>query len=464
MRTMLSLDAGPLETRPQRDVYTISRLNREVRMRIEGGFPLLWVEGEISNLSRPGSGHLYLTLKDPQAQVRCAMFRARNRNLAFVPRDGMQVLVRARAGLYEARGDFQLVVEHMETAGDGALRRAFEVLKRRLAAEGLFAEAHKRPLPTPPRRIGVITSPTGAAIRDILSVLRRRFPAIPVLIYPVPVQGEGAPREIAAALELASERAECDVLILTRGGGSLEDLWAFNEEIVVRALHACAIPVVTGIGHEIDFTIADFVADRRAPTPSGAAEVVSPDQAEWLARLEHQGARLVRAAAAALARRNERLDALARRLRTQDPGRRLRQRAQRLDDLDLRLRGALRGELRGRRSTLAEFAARLEHHFPLARVQQLAGHCSHLDHRLHTALHTAIATRTQRLAALGRALDAVSPLATLGRGYAIVRRLPDGTLLREAAQVRIGARVEARLAHGRLVCRVEDIESPADPT
>ncbi|HEB80619.1 MAG TPA: exodeoxyribonuclease VII large subunit, partial [Chromatiales bacterium] len=213
---------------------------------------------------------------------------------------------------------------------------------------------------------------------------------------------------------------------------------------------------------EIDFTIADFVADRRAPTPSGAAEVVSPDQAEWLARLEHQGARLVRAAAAALARRNERLDALARRLHTQDPGQRLRQRAQRLDDLDLRLRGALRSELRGRRSTLAEFAARLEHHFPLASVQRLAGHCIHLDHRLRTALHTAIATRTQRLAALGRALDAVSPLATLGRGYAIVRRLPDGTLLREAAQVRIGARVEARLARGRLVCRVEDIESPAD--
>ncbi len=460
---MLSPDAGPPQLRPQRDVYTISRLNREVRALLEGAFPLLWVEGELSNLSRPGSGHLYFTLKDAQAQVRCAMFRARNRNLAFAPRDGMQVLVRARIGLYEARGDFQLLVEHMEEAGDGALRRAFEALKRRLAAEGLFDEARKRPLPALPRRIGVITSPTGAAIRDILSVLRRRFPSIPVLLYPVPVQGEGAAAEIAAALALASRRAECDVLLLARGGGSLEDLWAFNEEVVARAIRACDIPVVTGIGHEIDFTIADFAADRRAPTPSGAAELVSPDRSEWLARLEHQGARLLRAQRGALQHLRARLDGLVRGLAGRHPGRQVQQRTQRLDDLELRLRGAVRGELRGARGALAELAARLEHHFPLARVQRLSAQCGHLEHRLHATLRAGLGLRAQRLAALGRTLDTVSPLATLGRGYAIVRRLPDGTLLRDAAQVEAGAQVETRLARGRLLCRVEETRPEPDP-
>src|SRR5450755_3296449 len=280
--------------RPNRDIYTVSRLNREVRILLERGFGTLWIEAEISNFARPSSGHWYFSLKDAAAQVRCAMFRQRNMLCAFTARDGQKVLVRARVGLYEPRGEYQLIVDHMEDAGLGALKRQFEELSARLSAEGLFAPERKRPLPALPKRIGVITSPTGAAIRDILHVLARRFPAIAVLIYPVAVQGTQAAAEILAALRLAARRAECDVLILARGGGSLEDLWAFNDEELARAIVASPIPVISGIGHEIDFTIADFAADVRAPTPSAAAELVVPDAEEWLNFFARLGARLQR--------------------------------------------------------------------------------------------------------------------------------------------------------------------------
>ncbi|OYV77333.1 MAG: exodeoxyribonuclease VII large subunit [Chromatiales bacterium 21-64-14] len=456
----MSTPTCPPDLRPRRDVYTISRLNREARALLEGGLPLLWVEAEISNLSRPGSGHLYFTLKDANAQVRCAMFRTHNRHLGFEPEDGLQVLVRARVGLYEARGDFQLIVEHMEEAGDGALRRAFEILKQRLAAQGLFDSARKRALPALPRRIGVITSPTGAAIRDILSVLRRRFPAIAVLLYPVAVQGASATGEITAALRLASQRRDCDVLILARGGGSLEDLWSFNDEGVARAIYDCAIPVVSGIGHEIDFTIADFVADQRAPTPSGAAELASPDAQEWSQRLEQQCGRIHRALAVRLARPAEALRGLIHRLRAQHPGQRLRQRTQRLDDLDQRLRAIFRGGLQVRRSGVAEWTARLHRHRPTPRVRQLEGACGHLAHRLRAGLARSVERRHDRVAELAHALDAVSPLATLGRGYAILRRLPRGAVLRSATDTSPGDRVEARLARGQLVCRVEEVQAP----
>src|SRR5580692_12739975 len=268
-------------TRVGRDVYSVSRLNREVRTLLERGFGMIWLEGEISNFSRPSSGHWYFSLKDAGAQVRCAMFRQRNMSCTFTARDGQKVLVRARIGLYEPRGEFQLLVEHMEDAGLGALRRRFDELAAKLAAEGLFAPERKRPLPGLPKRIGVITSPSGAAIHDILHVLARRFAAIPVLLYPVAVQGAAAAAEIVAALNLAGRRAECDVLILARGGGSLEDLWAFNDEALARAIAASPIPVVSGIGHETDFTIADFAADVRAPTPSAAAELVVRSRDEF---------------------------------------------------------------------------------------------------------------------------------------------------------------------------------------
>src|SRR5262245_24425697 len=261
--------ARPAEAR--RDIYTVSRLNREARGLLEAGLPSLWITGELSNLSRPASGHWYFTLKDEDAQVRCAMFRSRNLAVRVAPRDGLQVLLRARVGLYEARGEFQLVVDHLEEAGEGELRRRFEALKLKLAAEGLFDAGRKRPLPRFPRRIGVVTSPTGAALRDVLQVLGRRFPAVPVLLYPVPVQGAGAAREISAMLQVADRRRDVDVLLLVRGGGSLEDLWAFNDESLARAIAGMGLPVICGIGHEVDFTIADFVADLRAPTPSAAA-------------------------------------------------------------------------------------------------------------------------------------------------------------------------------------------------
>jgi exodeoxyribonuclease VII large subunit len=446
-------DQEPLITAPSREIYTVSQLNGAARELLESHFPLLWVEGEISNLARPASGHVYFSLKDAAAQVRCAMFRQHLRLAEIRPENGMQVLLRARVSLYEARGDFQLIVEHMEAAGEGLLRRQFEQLKQRLAAEGLFEPAHKRPLPPLPRRLGVITSPSGAAIRDILSVLKRRFPAIPVLIYPVPVQGAEAPPTIVQALRTAGERRDCDVLLLARGGGSLEDMWAFNDEAVARAIHACPIPVVSGVGHEIDFTIADFVADARAPTPSVAAELVSPDREEWLTTLRHWRRRLRGAQQARLAQWRKSLDGLARRLK--HPGQRLREQAQRLDELELRLATAQRHRLRHAESHLKGLAARLYSNSPARRLREMQLRLDACRRRHSSAIQRRLETEQRRLAALSRALDAVSPLATLARGYAIVQTA-DGRVVRRAAEVAVGDRVETRLGTGRLRCRIEE--------
>ncbi|MEW6645854.1 MAG: exodeoxyribonuclease VII large subunit [Pseudomonadota bacterium] len=436
-------------------MYTVSRLNAEARAVLEGSFPLLWVEGEISNLARPASGHWYFSLKDSAAQVRCAMFRQRNQLLRFKPQDGMHVLIRARISLYEGRGEFQLIAEHMEEAGSGALQRAFEMLKLRLQNEGLFDTARKRPLPRLPRRIGVVTSPTGAAIRDILTVLARRFPAIPVVIYPVPVQGSGAGEQIAAAIRRAGERAECDVLIVGRGGGSLEDLWAFNEEVVARAIHASPLPIVSAVGHEIDFTIADFVADMRAPTPSAAAELLSPDREEMRTQLLQQRIRLARSFQRQMRHKREQLDTLQKRLK--HPGRRLQEIAQRLDEMEQRLGRASQHLLRHAGSRLAALHARLERHTPLYRVQALQTRREELQRRLRSAAAQHLERLNRRLAQAAHTLDAVSPLATLGRGYAIVTSA-DGSVLRAAAQTAPGAQVQARLGQGRLLCRVEGVE------
>ncbi len=441
---------------PRRDVYTVSRLNAEANDLLESHFPLIWVEGEISNLSRPASGHLYFTLKDARAQVRCAMFRNRNRHLGFRPENGMQVLVRAGVSLYQPRGDFQLIVEVMEEAGHGALQRAFEELKRRLAEEGLFDESLKQPLPALPRCIGVITSPSGAAIRDILSVLARRFPAVPVLVYPVAVQGDEAVAEIIAALDVANRRRDCDVLILARGGGSLEDLQAFNDERLARAIHASRIPVVSAVGHEIDFTIADFVADRRAPTPSAAAEMVVPDRNEWLARLRQLDARMAQHLRRRLQEMRMRLATLEARLQRQHPGRRLRQHSQRLDELGLRLERALRQGLHRRRHRLEALEARLHRFSPMPRLARTRQRLDDLRHRLIQATLARVEHARRECGTLARQLHAVSPLATLERGYAIVTD-GQGRILRSAAAVEPGDRVEARLAHGRLGCRVEEI-------
>jgi len=327
----------PAGTEPERNIYTVSRLNREVRILIERGLGVIWVEGELSNLSVPSSGHWYFSMKDRDAQLRCAMFRQRNMTVGFIPKAGQHILARGRLSLYEPRGDFQFIIEHLEEAGVGALKREFERLKAKLAAEGLFALERKRSLPSFPRRIGVITSPTGAALRDILHILARRFPPAAVLIYPTPVQGGAAIPSIVAAIEIASARAECDVLILARGGGSIEDLWAFNDERVARAIRASTVPIVSGVGHEIDFTIADFVADARAPTPSGAAEIVVPDRNACLEALARTMERLSACMRRELRSVTARFDGARLRLKLTHPGIRLTQQAQRLDELEQRL-------------------------------------------------------------------------------------------------------------------------------
>jgi exodeoxyribonuclease VII large subunit len=440
--------------RPDRDIYSVSRLNREVRVLLERGFGSLWLEAEISNFARPSSGHWYFSLKDAGAQVRCCMFRQRNMLLGFAPRDGQKVLVRARVGLYEPRGEYQLLIDHMEDAGLGALKRQFDELAAKLAAEGLFAPERKRPLPALPKRIGVITSPSGAAIHDILHVLARRFAAIPVLLYPVAVQGAAAAAEIVAALKLAGRRAECDVLILARGGGSLEDLWAFNDEALARAIAACPIPVVSGIGHEIDFTIADFAADVRAATPSAAAEIVAPDAEEWAASLHRLRERLQRALRQGIDTHRERLRWLIGRAELVNPEARLAQQGQRLDELEQRASRALRQILADRRSALGLSVSRLWQLSPAARLQGTAARHAALFARLRAAGLRQLNRARERLAPLARTLNAVSPLATLDRGYAIVS-LEGGAILRDAKDATAGTIIEARLSQGRIRAKVE---------
>lgn len=452
--SVMMVDEENPQLEPVREIYTVSDLNREARELLEGRFPLVWVEGEISNLSRPSSGHIYFSLKDEAAQVRCAMFKMRNRLLNFQPENGQQVLARARISLYEARGDFQLIVEHMEETGDGALRRQFEILKHKLYQEGLFEEDHKQVLPAIPTRLGVITSPSGAAIRDILSVLKRRFPGIPVLIYPVPVQGTEAPAAIIEALRTASKRKDCDLLILARGGGSLEDLWAFNDENVARAIYQCPIPVVTGIGHEIDFTIADFVADYRAPTPSAAAEYISPDRIEWLELFKAWRKQLLKALQGYLQQKQQILDWLTKQLK--HPGQRLRDHAQRLDELEMRLTNAQNTLLRHRAAQLATLRARIHGLSPDQQVRELRLKLEKLDHANCKAIIKLIDQGKHRLGNLSRALDAISPLATLGRGYALAQTA-DGQIIRSATEVRHNDKIFTRLGKGSIECRVEKI-------
>lgn len=447
-------ERGAPPPRAERDVYSVSRLNKEVRLLLESGLPMLWLTGELSNFAAPASGHWYFSLKDSAAQVRCAMWRQRNSLVRFRPKDGMAVLVRARVGLYEPRGEYQLLVEHLEEAGEGALKREFEKLKARLAAEGLFAVERKRPLPAVPRRIGVVSSPTGAAIHDILRVLRARFPAAAVLLYPTAVQGAAAVPEIVRAIGAASRRNECDVLIIARGGGSLEDLWCFNDERVARAIAACRVPTVSGVGHEVDVTIADFVADVRAPTPSAAALAAVPDKQAWTETLSQLEQRFAGAIGRALRTHGLALGALTQRLQISHPGAKLVQHAQRLDDLEMRMRLALRAGVTAKQQRLETLAARLWRENPRHRLEVLCAQAAALRQRLVTTISARLNAFEQRLALASRTLDAVSPLATLGRGFAVVSRADDGVLLHDAAQAPVGSQIEARLAKGRLRAQV----------
>jgi exodeoxyribonuclease VII large subunit len=442
-------------------VYSVSQLNKAVRTFLEGKFPLIWVEGEISNLARPSSGHMYFSLKDEEAQVRCAMFRNKNMLLRFKPENGMQIKLRARVSLYEGRGEFQLIAEHMEEAGFGALQRAFELLKQKLSEEGLFSEPHKKPLPAYPRRVGVITSSTGAALRDILHVLKRRFPLLPVLIYPVPVQGEGAAPAIVRALEKADKSQACDILILARGGGSLEDLWAFNEEPVARAIYDCSLPIITGIGHETDFTIADFVADQRAPTPSAAAELVSPNQDEIFNQIVSYRKYLFDLIERIKRNKQQNLEHVRTRLQQQHPQRRLEQLALRVDELEHRLSRGWEALLHHRQFRLSSLHQSLQLHNPAQRLKQLNTNLEKTRLRLDQGITLRLRGAITRLAEASRALNAYSPLATLDRGYALITQ--EGSLVKSIAQVSPGDRITARLSDGSMECRIETLSANDDP-
>ncbi len=433
---------------------TVSQLNRQVRALIESGLPRVWVEGEISNLSKPASGHIYLTLKDDAAEVSAAWFRQRQRGPAAGFKNGDRVLAFGRVSLYEARGNYQLIIEQLEAAGEGVLKRRYEALKNKLAAEGLFDELQKKALPALPQRIGVITSPSGAALRDILSILGRRFPAIPVVIYPAAVQGDAAPAEMHAALEAAVTRNECDVLIIGRGGGSLEDLWAFNDETLARAIAACPIPIISAVGHEVDFTIADFVADVRAPTPSSAAELVVPDQREWLARIATLASRIARIGERAVEDRAQQLDWLARRLLSHSPRATLQRQRDRLRNQQVQLQSAMRNIILQKHNSLQHSRSALLQASPKLSIQNAFGALNDARLRLSYRLTTLLTKRHHQSAMLARALHTVSPLATLSRGYAIVSN-EKGQVLLDTTGVKPGETIEARLANGSLRATVK---------
>lgn len=441
----------------RQQIFTVTRLNSAVRMILEQDLGLVWLTGELSNLAMPSSGHWYFSLKDMSAQVRCAMFKGNNRRVPFRPQDGMQVLVQARVSLYEPRGDYQLIIESMQPAGDGMLALRFEELKRRLGAEGLFDEAGKRPLPREPRAVGLVTSATGAALHDMLTVLGRRAPDLPVFIYPTQVQGSAAIPQIVAAIALANRRAEVDVLIVGRGGGSLEDLWCFNEEAVARAIHGSAIPVVSAVGHEVDVTISDFAADLRAPTPSAAAELVAPDRNARAQRLAHLHRQLTQAIGRRQIAARHAFVLLQKRLDHQDPKRRLEQQSQRLDELDRRLQQLLASRLHLGERRLANLELRLQSQSPEKALA--AGRRRHqlAEERLFTLMSRRQDLAAHRLAMLSARLDGISPLATLGRGYSITRT-PTGEVISHASQVSPGQSLVTTLAEGSLKVRVESTQ------
>lgn len=455
---------------PDRKIYTVSALAGAARFTLEERFPLVWVEGEISNLRAPGSGHWYFTLKDDKAQVRCAMFASRNRTIRFKPRDGMQVVLRGRVSFYEPRGDFQLLADHLEPAGEGALRIAFEALKEKLAAEGLFAAEYKRDLPRFPAHVAIVSSRRGAAFRDIIAVLRRRCPTLRVTLLDVLVQGKDAEAQVLSAFDRLGDwpaelGAAPDIVVLARGGGSLEDLTSFNLESVARAIAACPIPVVSAIGHETDVTIADFVADLRAPTPSVGAELIAPDMLDW----QRRAVRLLRSVEAhwrhTATHRRQALQLLARRL--VHPGRTLQQHMQRLDDLERQLSAAIAARLANARSAVRILQIQLQQFHPRREIGLARESLARLDQSLLRALHNRLERAAAAVASLGRALHAVSPLETLGRGYAIVTTTAPagarwGTPITSIGQTDVGATVVAHLDDGDLQCAVTATTPNAD--
>ncbi|EGQ9123158.1 exodeoxyribonuclease VII large subunit [Vibrio parahaemolyticus] len=436
-------------SKTNQNIFTVSRLNAEVRLLLENEMGIVWLVGEISNFSAPVSGHWYLTLKDSRAQVKCAMFRGNNRRVTFKPANGNQVLVKARLSLYEPRGDYQLIIESMQPEGDGRLQQEFEELKMKLAAEGLFAQTNKLPLPEHPKRVGIITSKTGAALYDILDVLKRRDPSLPVVIYPTMVQGDDAAIQIAQAIGRANSRNECDVLIVGRGGGSLEDLWCFNNEILARTIAASQIPIISAVGHEVDITIADFVADVRAPTPSAAAELVSRDNSHKDQSLVAKQHKLASAMRYYLAQQKQQSAQLLHRLERQHPSYQLQHQSQQLDELDMRLRRAMQHFIDTRQQAVERKHHRLQLNSPAKHLAQQKSRLERVEHKLLDAMDRKLLTMRHQLAIAAEKLDTVSPLATLKRGYSITQT-EQGKVVRSADDVKTGDLLVTRLANGEI--------------
>lgn len=438
------------------DIYTVSRLNSEVRLTLELQFQQLWLVGEVSNFVAAASGHWYFSLKDQAAQVKVAMFKQANRNALVRPQNGQQVMIRARISVYEPRGEYQLLAEFIEPAGAGLLKQQFEQLKAKLAAEGLFAPERKKPLPANPRRVGIITSPTGAAVRDIITVMARRAPAIELIIYPCQVQGDTAAQQLRNMLSIAIQRNEVDVLIIGRGGGSLEDLWCFNNEDLARAIAACPIPTVSAVGHEIDFALTDFVADVRAATPSAAAELVSPDQSQHLLTLQQLASRLTRAQRLYLQRLIPKVTQLQQRLQQLHPQRRLEQQQQRLDELQLRLQRVMQQQLQQAKRQHSYLQQSLQHLSPAKAVMQQQQQLQQLSKRLAQAQQQQIKQHKQLLATLVAQLHTISPLATLARGYSISFNA-EQQAINSTAQLKVGETISTQLATGRFAAVVTEI-------
>nr|WP_274617300.1 exodeoxyribonuclease VII large subunit [Vibrio parahaemolyticus] len=436
-------------SKTNQNIFTVSRLNAEVRLLLENEMGIVWLVGEISNFSAPVSGHWYLTLKDSRAQVKCAMFRGNNRRVTFKPANGNQVLVKARLSLYEPRGDYQLIIESMQPEGDGRLQQEFEELKMKLAAEGLFAQTNKLPLPEHPKRVGVITSKTGAALYDILDVLKRRDPSLPVVIYPTMVQGDDAAIQIAQAIGRANSRNECDVLIVGRGGGSLEDLWCFNNEILARTIAASQIPIISAVGHEVDMTIADFVADVRAPTPSAAAELVSRDNSHKDQSLVAKQHKLASAMRYYLSQQKQQSAQLLHRLERQHPSYQLQRQSQQLDELDMRLRRAMQRFIDTRQQAVERKHHRLQLNSPVKHLAQQKSRLERVEHKLLDAMDRKLLTMRHQLEIAAEKLDTVSPLATLKRGYSITQT-EQGKVVTSADDVKTGDLLVTRLANGEI--------------
>lgn len=435
-----------------RKVLSVTQLNRNAKAALEMALPSVWVEGELSNMSRPSSGHWYFTLKDSGAQVRCAMFRGRNFGVKFKPDNGEKVLVKANVSLYEGRGDYQLIVDHIEQAGAGDLHLQFEQIKAKLQAEGLFDAERKRPLPPWPTKIAVVTSPSGAVIRDILHVLKRRYAAVPVVVCPTPVQGQDAALQIVKAIDQANKYSGADIIIVARGGGSIEDLWPFNEELVARCIAASKLPVVSAVGHETDFTISDFVADCRAPTPSAAAEMVSPNKADLLAHFSQLEKRLRRAIDQQLAVLQHQIKSLSLRLR--HPKDIMLQRAQKLDELEMRLQRALKNSFATKNDCLHQLQLRLKNQSPKKRVAEQQRHLELTRQKLASAINNLILRKQTKLEKCVAVMQTLNPLNTLQRGYAIVKT-SKGQVVQNSQHVKLGDELEVNLRQGQLQVKVQ---------